>query len=150
MDVQPVPENQEAVVPGVREEVALTPRQVNQYGRYRGDLNDQGDGEPDLHFCCRWVLERTFHPNEPPKLKGLRDILEKTPERFYAIFQKEKDRFEVILDRQDELDAQRAAEEKAAAKEVDAPADAGTAKCLELLDKLIGELTAQKQPPPRK
>lgn len=150
MDVCEMPADSQTSVPGVCEEVALTPRQVNEYGRYRGDLDDQGDGEPDLHFCCRWVLERSFHPNEPPKLKGLRDILEKTPERFYAIFQKEKDRFEVILDRQDELDAKRAAEAKALAKEETATADAGTEKCLELLAKLIGELTGKKPALPRK
>lgn len=144
MDVLTVPENQEAVVPGVHEEVPFS-EEVRTYGRYRGDLDDRGDGEPDLHFHCRWVLERDYHPKEPSFLNGLREMLRDSPERFYIIFQKEKDRFEANLDRQDEIDAKKAAEEKAAQAVETEAVDAGSAKCLELLGKLIGELTGVKK-----
>ncbi len=165
MDVQQVPQIEDASVPGVREEVApavtlsnqpleptskVSNEEVRRYGRYRGDLDNKGDFEPDLHFMCRWVIERAYHPREPENLKGFREMLEKSPERFYSIYQKEKDRYEAILDHWDEVDAKKEAEAKALAKEETAPADVGTEKCLELLGKLIGELTGKKPAPPRK
>lgn len=53
-------------------------------------------GEPDLHYRYRWVDSLPREDDEPENLKALRQMLAKTPEKFYTLYAEQQKRFDII------------------------------------------------------
>jgi len=100
--------------------------------------------EPDMTYDLRWVRTLPEHPDEPHHvLEPLREIKKKTPAKFFAMIAEWEAKYQALLDEEVRVVEEREKNEpKKKAKESKAR-DAGTVRCLELLDKLINKINAE-------